>query len=69
MSAAGACAYLSKVGLCARDYINRDVELENVVVEPESLVEIYKDNSVVFKRNVLIKKGTEFIIYKEPYVE
>lgn len=50
-------------------YINRDVELENVVVEPESLVEIYKDNSVVFKRNVLIKKGAEFIIYKEPYVE
>ena len=26
MSAAGACAYLSKVGLCARDYINRDVD-------------------------------------------
>ena len=26
MSTAGACAYLSKVGLCARDYINRDVD-------------------------------------------
>ena len=26
MSAAGACAYLSKVGLCAREYINRDVD-------------------------------------------
>ena len=26
MSAAGACEYLSKVGLCARDYINRDVD-------------------------------------------
>ena len=26
LSAAGACAYLSKVGLCARDYINRDVD-------------------------------------------
>ena len=26
MSPAGACEYLSKVGLCARDYINRDVD-------------------------------------------
>lgn len=26
LSAAGACAYLSEVGLCARDYINRDVD-------------------------------------------
>ncbi|MBE5893473.1 MAG: ATP-binding cassette domain-containing protein [Lachnospiraceae bacterium] len=26
ISAAGACEYLSKVGLCARDYINRDVD-------------------------------------------
>lgn len=26
MSAAGACEYLSQVGLCARDYINRDVD-------------------------------------------
>ena len=26
MPAAGACEYLSKVGLCARDYINRDVD-------------------------------------------
>ncbi len=26
MSAAGACEYLSKVGLCARDYIHRDVD-------------------------------------------
>ncbi len=26
LSAAGACEYLSKVGLCARDYINRDVD-------------------------------------------
>lgn len=26
LSAAGACDYLSKVGLCARDYINRDVD-------------------------------------------
>ncbi len=26
ISAAGACDYLSKVGLCARDYINRDVD-------------------------------------------
>ncbi len=26
MSAAGACEYLSKVGLCARDYIQRDVD-------------------------------------------
>ena len=50
-------------------YINRDVELENIVMEPESFVEIYKDNRVFFKRNVLIKKGAEFIIYKEPYVE
>lgn len=50
-------------------YIDYDVELENVVIEPESFVEIYKDNRVVFKRNVLIKKGAEFLIYKEPYVE
>lgn len=26
MSVAGACEYLSEVGLCARDYINRDVD-------------------------------------------
>jgi len=26
ISTAGACEYLSKVGLCARDYINRDVD-------------------------------------------
>ena len=26
LSTAGACEYLSKVGLCARDYINRDVD-------------------------------------------
>lgn len=26
LSAAGACEYLSEVGLCARDYINRDVD-------------------------------------------
>ncbi len=26
LSTAGACDYLSKVGLCARDYINRDVD-------------------------------------------
>lgn len=26
LSIAGACAYLSEVGLCARDYINRDVD-------------------------------------------
>ena len=26
ISAAGACEYLSKVGLCARDYINRDID-------------------------------------------
>lgn len=26
LSVAGACDYLSKVGLCARDYINRDVD-------------------------------------------
>ena len=26
LSVAGACAYLSEVGLCARDYINRDVD-------------------------------------------
>lgn len=26
LSAAGACAYLSEVGLCARDYINRNVD-------------------------------------------
>lgn len=26
LSVAGACEYLSKVGLCARDYINRDVD-------------------------------------------
>ena len=26
LSTSGACDYLSKVGLCARDYINRDVD-------------------------------------------
>ena len=26
ISTSGACEYLSKVGLCARDYINRDVD-------------------------------------------
>lgn len=26
LSAGGACEYLSKVGLCARDYINRDID-------------------------------------------
>lgn len=26
LSAAGACEYLSQVGLCARDYINRDID-------------------------------------------
>lgn len=26
LSAAGACEYLSEVGLCARDYINRDID-------------------------------------------
>ena len=26
LSTAGACDYLSRVGLCARDYINRDVD-------------------------------------------
>ena len=47
-------------------YMDYDVEVENVVVENGGLLEIDKEHNVLLKRNVLIEKGGEFRIFKEP---
>ena len=55
LSVAEACAYLSEVGLCARDYINREVnaslsggELKRIEIAP------------------VLARGTKFTVFDEP---
>lgn len=43
-----------------------DVEFENVIIEPDALVEVDKYNSVILRSSVFVRKGGIFIIYKEP---
>lgn len=47
-------------------YMDYDVEMENVVVKDRALLEIYKEHNVLLQRNILIEKGGEFKIFKEP---
>ena len=46
-------------------YTDYDVEVENVIVRDGGLFEIDKEHNVVLKRNILVEKGGELIIYKE----
>jgi len=55
VSTAGACEYLSEVGLCARDYINRDVDSSLSGGELKR-IEIA----------TIIARGTELSVFDEP---
>lgn len=55
LSTAGACEYLSKVGLCAKDYINRDVDASLSGGELKR-IEIA----------TIIARGTELSVFDEP---
>lgn len=47
-------------------FYDKNVEVENVVIDNEGTLEIDKDNTVLFKSSVEVKKGGFLIVYKEP---
>ncbi len=47
-------------------YYDKNIELENVVVESGGRLEIDKDNAVLLKSSVWVMKGGELKIYKQP---
>ena len=60
-----ACAYLSEVGLCAKDYINREVDGSlSVFDEPEAGIDLWSFNNLikVFENMYERTRGTIIII-------
>ena len=51
-------------GVSLGSYIN--VNIMEGVIDNEGTLEIYKDNTVLFKSSVEVKKGGFLIVYKEP---
>ena len=54
ISVAGACEYLSKVGLCAKDYIRREVngslsggEIKRIEIEPEAGIDLWSFQNLI----------------------
>ena len=45
-------------------FYDKNVEVENVVIDNEGTLEIEKDNTVLFKSSVEVKKGGFLIVYK-----
>lgn len=58
--------YVRDTILTNEQFEDYDVEFENVVIEPDPFVEVDKYNCVILRSSVFVRKGGNFIIFKEP---